>query len=265
MKLYNHHPIVAAICIAAFLTACTQANNTPNASEPLNVTAANADPVNETPSSEAQETDQESKSPEGVPTFRVPMKNKDTGEVREFEAKIIKSEQQKFFLPNPHPELELNLAGVELKDENGETVTLEDGTVTIIEYWSTDGLARNSYWSQMRALEHEYDPETLRVISINYDMVSGGKRQIEAAQKKLESYTRPKKVYFDLNDGFRDLLPRVLGPVSYYLVDLRNQITASGPGNHPKTEEIFIRLDDALKHQKAVRTGNSIKVVEVDN
>lgn len=200
-----------------------------------------------------------------IPTVKIPLVHKDTGEVREVEAKVVEVDRKEFFLPNADPNLHLDLTGYELVNADGEKVALTSDRVTIIEYWSVDSIESNMYWNRMRYLERETPEEELQIISVNYDMVQRGETQINAALKKLETYTPPKTLLFDLNDGLRDFLPRVPGPASYYLVDLRKQITASGRGDRQDIDHLLKRLEDALIHQESQKNKGRVTVVKKDD
>lgn len=198
----------------------------------------------------------------GVPTVTIPLVHKETGEVREVEAKLVEVDKKEYFLPNEDPSLHLDLTGKKLVNADGEKVELSNDRVTIIEYWSVDSIERNMYWSNMRYLERQHPPEELQILSINYDMVQRGDAQIKQALKKLEKFTAPKNLLFDLNDGMRDVLPRIPGPASYFLIDLRKQITASGRGDRSDVEHLLKRLDDALIHQESQKNQGRVTVVQ---
>lgn len=197
----------------------------------------------------------------GIPTVTIPLVHNETGEIREVEARLVEVDKKEFFLPDEDPSLRLDLSGKKLVNAAGEKVELSNDRVTIIEYWSVDSIESNMYWSNMRYLERQHPPEELQILSINYDMVQSGDAQIKQALQKLESYTAPQNLLFDLTDSMRDVLPRIPGPASYFLIDLRKQITASGRGDRSDIEHLLKRLNDALIHQESQKSQGRITVV----
>jgi hypothetical protein len=263
-----------AFAFLALMTSCQTTQNTQDAT----ADAAKADQDEEVIDYAVLDPDGDGMTDEGlplpirpedrdptIPTVVIPLVHQETGEVREVEARVVQVDKKEYFLPDPDPSMHLDLNGRTLVNADGEKVTLSSDQVTIIEYWSVDSIESNMYWNRMRYLEREHPVENLQILSVNYDMVQSGKGQIAQALKKLENYTPPANLLFDLKDGMRDYLPRIPGPASYFLIDGRKQITASGRGDRQDIDHLLKRLEDALIHQDGMRNKGKITVVKKED
>lgn len=186
--------------------------------------------------------------------LKVTLENEE-GERRTFPAEIEVTETGRYVMYPWQEEAQITWENLNIVNDKLEKVELPKDVVTLVEYWSADALDRNQYWSTFRQLEQEYaGSDELKLISIQHDSVLSGKAQVQQAQAFLENYTRPATLYYDLDDGLRDRLPR-MGPVAYYLIDHRGQLTHLARGDAPVGAEVFEAVENALKYQEAVRTG----------
>ena len=151
---------------------------------------------------------------------------------------------------------------IKVFNEKAEMVKIPLDRPIVIEYWTGSGMERNQFWNRMRELEREHEgSELIRVISIFYDTGEEPRAKIELAGKELKNYTKPQNLYYDLLDGVRtDLQPP--GPVSYFLVDQRKQMTHVGRGDFPATAQLFDAIQNAINYYKDEKnnpTGLSVK------
>ena len=189
-------------------------------------------------------------------SLKVILVDPETGEKMEAEATINVVEDGRYILYPEREEAKVSFEGVNLCDASGNPVTIPTGTVTVIEYWSTDGMSRNQYWNRLRALEAQYEGgKELNIYSINFDVSLSGKDQIQEASNFLKDFTPPKRLVFDLNDGIRDHF-WVPGPVSYYLIDHRGQLTHAARGDSPAGQDLLDAIDNALLFQKDKKQQN---------
>jgi len=202
----------------------------------------------------------EKKNEDGTPKIFLTLENEETGELKEVEANVELKSGESFFLPSYNPAAAASFENVDLVDQADQVVEIDPDRVMLIEYWSSDGLTQNQFWSQMRELENQYRDrdKDIQFLSINFDTALDGKAQIQGGLEAIKRFTSPQKVLFDLNDSFRDSFP-VIGPTMYILVDSRQQITFFGRGDNPQTQEVFDNVRDALLHQESKRNGG-IKV-----
>lgn len=222
---------------------------------PVKAASAAEEPVG---SQENEDKDQK-KNPDGTPKVFITIENKETGELKEVEADVQLKSGETFFLPTYNPAAVASFENVDLVNQRDASVKVDLDRVVLIEYWSSDGLTQNQFWSQMREMEKKYkDNENIKFLSINFDTALDGDDQIASGLEAIKRFTPPEKVYFDLNDSFRDSFP-VIGPTMYLLVDSRQQITFFGRGDNPRTQEVFDNVRDALLHFESKKNGG-IKV-----
>lgn len=138
-----------------------------------------------------------------------------------------------------------------LADMTGKRVKLPlKGKVTIVEYWSRSANKNNLYWNRMRELEHKFkDRDDIQIISINYDNALGGEPQRKAVTKYFESFSEPKTVYVDLDDGVREMFS-LTGPTAYMLFNEHSQYIFTGRADAPETEKLFKEIDQAIVDKK---------------
>lgn len=168
----------------------------------------------------------------------------------EYEISSVK-EIDRRFIPDYDEKAQASFDGLEIFDESGKKVELKLDRVTLIEYWSKTGNLHNKFWKRARELEKKYSEETgFQLLSINHDPSFNTPERIGKISKFLASngFEKPQKLYFDLNDTFRDKF-YVFGPVIYLLIDNRGQLTNGGRGDFARTEEeVFAHIENALKN-----------------
>jgi hypothetical protein len=182
------------------------------------------------------------------------LKTKDpvTGELVETSDYQIESikERDRRFIPDYREDREARFDGIDLVDQQGQSFSMPEGKVLLIEYWNTRGLDRNQFWKQARALEEKYrGSEHFAVVSINYDSSFD---RIEDSGKVLGALAKagigqPELLVYDLKDHFRDRFA-TRGGSFYLLVDYRRQATHSGRGEVNTTQTVFDQVENAIKN-----------------
>lgn len=199
-------------------------------------------------------------SPEG--DFKITLIDEETGERREVDGEIVVEEGERFTFYPAKDSSAASYENLDIVGSDGKKAEIPLGKVTILEYWSSDTMARNQYWNKMRELEREYQgSEEIQFISIYYDTTLRGEPQIAAAGEFLKNYSQPGLLLYDLDDGFRDKF-WMPGPICYYLVDHRGQLVRAGRADSPETQTVFDGIKDALLHQDAAKNG-SIRIEPV--
>ena len=238
--------LVSLAVILSYLMACSPGQP---------VSALEQDPL---PQQTTQPPGAQSTPPK--PKIMVELTHEETGEKKWVEGEVEVIPGEKFLMRPIRPELDVNFDRVHLSDENSQRVKVDLDRVTLVEYWSADALEANKFWSQTRELERKYeDADKLQIVSINYDTVLSGKDQIEAAKETMQRFSPPKTLFFDFLDSFRDALP-VPGPVSYYLIDHRRQMTHFGRGDIAATQKLFDAIENALIFQDADRQKGQVQL-----
>ncbi len=145
------------------------------------------------------------------------------------------------------PESVANFSLMNLKDLNGQKVTVEPGKVTVIEYWSIKSAPSNLFWKRARDLEKaQSGNEGFQLISINYDYVRSGRDQINAVKSFLADYTMPHNLFIDADDGMRDIF-LMRGPISYLLINHKGIYTYTYRGDDPDSAVFFDHVNNAIE------------------
>jgi len=155
------------------------------------------------------------------------------------------------FIPDYDERAAASFDELNVCDANGKKVKLDLNRVTLVEYWTKRANKHNKFWQKARELEKQYAEETgFQLISINHETEFNTPDKITGVLNYLkeQNLEKPKNLYFDLNDSFRDEF-YVFGPVIYLLIDNRRQLTNAGRGEFDRTqEEVFDQIENALKN-----------------
>lgn len=146
------------------------------------------------------------------------------------------------------PTTVVNFETARLTDIKGKAVKINlKDKVTVIEYWSRNANRSNLYWNRMRELEHKHaGSEDLQIISINYDNALGGEGQRQAVVEFLKKNTPPQTLYLDVDDAVREMFS-IPGAIGYMLFNHNEQYIFCGRGDDPTAEELFSKIDEAVK------------------
>ncbi|PIE90047.1 MAG: hypothetical protein CR997_07940 [Acidobacteria bacterium] len=190
----------------------------------------------------------EKKNVNVLPELKVKLKNADGTET---EGEIIGMEEvgKRVIIPYKE-ESAVSFDQFSFMNKSGEIVVPKLDRVTLIQYWSFNGIKRDKVWQRFIEEQNRYsDHPGINLISIFYDL-SGN--SIELFSKTLEKLQAnnikiPKNLYYDYNDSFRSAF-KVYGMNSYYIIDNRRQLLYSSRGDFEEVNKVFNEIENSLRN-----------------